>query len=199
MGAGSTIDMMNDRQSLSRSRTRLEDEYLVLAAQAGDRNAFALLVRRWHPKLVAHAWRLTGDREAATDTTQAAWVEIVRGLPHLRDEKAFPAWAYRIATRRAARFVGSAIASRKLALELARGQPNETEAPASGIGSEYDLKRGLAALSAAHRAVVALHYHDDLSVAEIAVALDIPAGTVKTRLMHARARLRHLLEGQEDE
>ena len=125
-------------------------------------------------------------------------MEIVRGLPHLRDEKAFPAWAYRMATRRAARFVGAGIASRKLAADYALDQTGDREAAGPEIGTKIDLRRGLAVLSPAHRVVLSLFYHEDLSVVEIAAALDIPAGTVKTRLMHARVQLRHLMEGYED-
>lgn len=63
---------------------RLLDEYLVVEARAGNRKAMSQLVKRWHPKLVAHAWRLTGDREQAHDAAQSGCGEIVRSLPKLR-------------------------------------------------------------------------------------------------------------------
>src|SRR3546814_12307037 len=89
-------------------KARILDEYLVASAKAGDRAAFALLARRWHRKLVAHAWRLTGDGEAARDAAQTGWGEIAAGLHRLRDERAFPAWAYRIVSRACAGQIGRA-------------------------------------------------------------------------------------------
>ncbi|WP_396594308.1 RNA polymerase sigma factor [Brevundimonas sp. R86498] len=98
---------------------RVLDEYLVVAAAAGDRRAFEDLARRWNRKLIAHAWRLTGDEDAARDAAQSGWVEIARGIGGLRDERAFPAWAYRIVSRRCARFIAGRQADRALAGEVA--------------------------------------------------------------------------------
>lgn len=176
--------------SASRRKDIVLDEYLVLASQSGDGRAFDALVRRWHRKLVAHAWRLTGSKDAAADTVQSAWVEILRALPGLRDETAFPAWAYRIVTRRAARHIAGKIADRKIATALAEDPAAEAPGPSPALG----LQGALAKLSPPHRAAVALHYFEGLSVAEIAVALEVPAGTIKTRLMHARKLLRTQLK-----
>jgi RNA polymerase sigma-70 factor (ECF subfamily) len=63
-----------------RSRERVIDEMLVLAAQARQVEAFEHLVERWHPRLLRHAWRLTGDREGAQEAVQDAWMAVVRGL-----------------------------------------------------------------------------------------------------------------------
>jgi RNA polymerase sigma factor (sigma-70 family) len=179
---------------VTRGAARILDEYLVASAKAGDRKAFAMLAERWHGKLVAHAWRLTGDREAARDAAQAGWVEIVRGLPRLQDERAFPAWAYRIVSRRCARLVGESVRRRQLGEELA-GQPEAVEANAGERLDAGRLRGAIAELPPDQRSAIALFYLEDMSVAEVAVALNIPAGTVKTRLMHARRKLRAALEG----
>lgn len=182
---------------LNHATRRLLDEYLVVAARAGDQRAFADLVRRWQRKLVAHAWRLIGDDDAARDAVQAAWLEIARGLGRLQDERAFPAWAYRIVTRRCARD----IATLRHRRELARAALAEPDAPPTQPDPEArdDAQRLHAAirqLPPAQRAAVALFYFEDLSIPEIAVALEVPAGTIKTRLMHARRGLRAVLEGE---
>ncbi len=125
---------------------------------------------------------------------QAAWFDIVRGLNGLRDERAFPAWAYRIVTRKTAGAIGARVAERALATEFADAPAAAAPDPGASVeGGE--LRREVAALPPGHRAAVALHYFDGLSIAETAVALGIPAGTVKTRLLHARARLKTRLEG----
>jgi len=171
------------------------DDYLVAAARLGDRRALGLLARRWHRKLVAHAWRLLGDRDAATDAVQEAWTEIVRGIAGLNHAQAFPAWAYRIVSRRCARSVGQTQRQRRLeAAIVAEPQPpTEPSEAATDLGK---LRAAIRALPAGQRAAVALFHLDEMSVAEVAVALDIPAGTVKTRLMHARQKLREALEGE---
>ncbi len=182
---------------MGRSAARILDEYLVLSAKAGDRRAFELLARRWHKKLIAHGWRLTGDSDLSLDAAQEAWVEIVRGIGRLQDERAFPSWAYRIVSRRCARQIGGAVRRRDLAQAASNEPAPETsEEPGTALDSER-LRAAVRALPQDQRAAVALFHFEEMSVAEVAVALDVPAGTVKTRLMHARRKLRSALEGDE--
>lgn len=176
---------------------RALDGYLVLAAQLGDRAAFQRLALRWNRRLEAHARRLLRDPEAARDAVQAAWLEIVRGLEGLRDPAAFPAWAYRIVTRRCAAVIGGRRRDRATAAELAAealSAPTPS-APQDVADDEAGLRAAVRALPSDQRAAIALHHFEGLSVAETAVALDVPAGTVKTRLMHARRKLKLALEG----
>ena len=174
---------------------RILDEYLVASARIGDRKAFALLFRRWNARLIAHAWRLLGNTEAAKDAAQEAWSEIVRGLPRLADTSAFPAWAYRIVSRRCARTTCRASRDRRLR-EAIEAEPaaDSNEAPGAGLDGER-IRRAMEGLPPGQRAAIALFHLEELSVAEVAVALDVPAGTVKTRLMNARRKLRAVLEG----
>ncbi len=175
--------------------SRLLDEYLLASIRAGDRKAFELLARRWQKKLLVHSWRLLGDSDAARDAVQEGWVEIVAGIARLRDDRAFPAWAYRIVTRRCARQIDGAVRQRRLSAAI---KPvDEAETPAE-FGPDHDrLRSAVRALPAEQRAAIGLFHFEDMSVAEVAVALDVPAGTVKTRLMHARRKLRATFEGDE--
>jgi RNA polymerase sigma-70 factor (ECF subfamily) len=179
------------------SAGRALDTYLVASARIGDVRAFALLAERWNRRLLAHSWRLLGDPEDAREAVQEGWVEIVRGLPRLADDGAFPAWAYRIVSRRCARIIGKAQRSRRLA-QAVTGEMAPEAGAECGAGIDIDrMRRAIAALPAEQRAAVALFHLEEMSVAEVAVALDVPAGTVKTRLMHARRKLRAALEGDE--
>ncbi len=182
---------------MSRRTARIFDEYLAASARAGDRDAFARLAERWQPKLLAHACRLMGDAEAARDVVQDGWADIAKGLYRLDDARAFPAWAYRIVTRRSADAIRKRQRERKLNSAYAaevKAAP-QAEAPAE-TGTDVDpLRAAMAALPAEQRAAIALFYLEDLSVGEIAAALNVPAGTVKTRLMHARRKLRDALKG----
>jgi RNA polymerase sigma factor (sigma-70 family) len=161
----------------------------VAGARLGRARDFAALVDLAGPRLLAHARRLTDTAEAAQDVTQEAWVAVARGLGGLRDDRAFLPWALAIVTRAAARDLKGRVRERAALAEHARdlAQP-DTPPP--------DLRAAIARLPPAQRVTLALFYLDGLSVAEVATALSIPPGTVKTRLMHARNTLRALLTGE---
>ena len=176
-------------------RERALDAYLVASAQAGSRSALDQLAQRWHPKLLAHARRLTGDVELAEEAAQHGWSDIVRGISRLKEPQAFAAWAYRIVSRACAGEIGKLGRRRKLAAAFAREPQDTTSAPLEP-DDHHRVRQAIRTLDPPHRAAIALYHFEELSVAETAVALDIPAGTVKTRLMNARKKLRHILEGE---
>jgi RNA polymerase sigma-70 factor (ECF subfamily) len=174
----------------SRSQARIFDELLVTLAQDGDRAALERLAQRWRPRHHAHARRLLRNAETAGDAVQDAWLGIVRGMGRLQDPARFPAWSYAIVTRRC----------RDLQRRAARTPPLDAEVEAADLrrsdpDRDHDLRRALAALPPDQRAAVALYYGEGFSGAEIAEALGVPLGTVKTRLFHARRALRRRFEG----
>ena len=78
----------------------IQDQLLVMDAQAGSRVALEELVRRRYTKLWQHAYNLTSDQQAAWDIAQKSWCDIMRGLRRLNDPALFRAWAYKITTNR---------------------------------------------------------------------------------------------------
>jgi RNA polymerase sigma factor (sigma-70 family) len=141
------------------------DEFLVASARVGDRKALELLAQRWHAKLRAHAWRLLGDSEQASDAAQDSWREIIRSLDRLRDEAVFPAWAYRIVSRRCAKLITNAQRQRQLRDTLA-AEPEPEPAPSANGTDANDLERLRAAVRALppeQRAAIALFYSEGLS------------------------------------
>jgi RNA polymerase sigma factor (sigma-70 family) len=182
---------------MRRHKGRILDEYLAASARAGDRVAFGQLAKRWQPKLYAHACRLMGDAELARDVVQDGWGDIAKGLARLDDAAVFPAWAYRIITRRAADSIRRRQRDRRLT-ENYTAQPMQEDNGTAIIEAHADrtpLTKAMASLPPEQSAAIALFYLEDFSIAEIAAALNIPVGTVKTRLMHARRKLRDALEG----
>lgn len=166
------------------------DEVLVLYAISGKREALNRLADRWRPRHYAHACRLLGSADRAGDAVQDAWINIIRGLGGLKDPAAFPAWSYAIVTRRCQDSLRKRLRNKEDPLEedIAAVTVNE------GQGAT-NLRSALAGLSPDHRAAIALFYKDGLTIPEIAKALTIPIGTVKTRLFHARRLLRQHFEG----
>jgi RNA polymerase sigma-70 factor (ECF subfamily) len=174
-------------------------ELLVLRAQAGHADALSLLVRAWHERLERHAQRLTGHQEAGRDVLQEAWIDVARGLRSLEDPTRFGAWVYRIVTRRSALWVRQQERRRRHEQGTAAAQ-SAARSPGSQRDAEQradtidEVRNALEQLPPRDQALLELRYLQVFSIQEIALALDIPAGTVKSRLFHARQHLKDQLE-----
>ena len=177
------------------------DAALVAAVVAGDRQAFAALVERHQARILALLERLTGCREQARDLAQETFVSAYRKLATFEQRSAFSTWLYRIACNH----VAAAGRRRRPAVSLdappALGRPAITPvahvADVSARLEQEDLVRCVAAalqrLDARYREVVVLADMQEAGYEEIAAALDIPLGTVRSRLHRGRMELRRLL------
>ncbi len=183
---------------MTRSFETIQDEILVIAAQAGDAAAFEAILRRWLPVMRRHAARLTGDAAAAEEVSQEACLALIGALTHLHDPARAHGWMLRIVTHKAADWVRRRRRDRQLTRAI---QNREPRAVPSDLQSESESHERAALIRAAcmHlptelRAVVSLYYGEGMSVAMIAEALGAPAGTIKSRLHGARVQLKALLE-----
>jgi RNA polymerase sigma-70 factor (ECF subfamily) len=145
--------------------------------------------------LLRYAARVLGgsdSAEAARDVIQETWIGAIRGLRGLRNPAQFPAWIYGIATRKCADAIRANTRRRRLDAQAATG---EVSRPVENLTSErqIDLANAIRGLPPIHRAAVHLFYREELSIEEIASVLGIPAGTVKSRLHHARDALKRQL------
>jgi RNA polymerase sigma factor (sigma-70 family) len=182
-----------------RSKQQIAEDYLVAGARLGSSSAIAKLATLRGPGLFRHAMRLLGNAEDAHDAVQEAWIEIIKGLPGLRDERAFAAWAYRILTRRAARIIAARVRERAHIREAAQAEDTIVPETGSMAADARAVRQAIQALPPPHAAAISLFYLEDMSIGEVAIALDVPPGTIKTRLMHARAKLNKALKGDLDE
>lgn len=161
----------------------------VRAAQQGSQAALDALVEAVWPGCYRVAFCALGNPALAEDAAQEACIALYRGVPSLREVAAFDTWLYRIVVREAAR------------VRRQRPRPTPTGDMAvnvDGVAVEVDMRHALAALSPRLREVTVLHYFEDLTSREIAAVLGIPDGTVRFRLMMARRRLRHILDGYDE-
>jgi RNA polymerase sigma-70 factor (ECF subfamily) len=163
----------------------IENQLLVMDAQDGDVSAMEKLVSRWQKRLWRHAYRLTNNIQAAWDVTQQSWLSIIKGLNRLEDPASFKSWAYRITTNKAADWCKKKNAIHQVACE-------RLESIESKEKKDTGIKELLGKLDIRKRMVVSLYYFEQLSVLEISQALNIPAGTVKSRLSAARNDLKEL-------
>ncbi|MEZ5960448.1 MAG: RNA polymerase sigma factor [Hyphomonadaceae bacterium] len=168
------------------------DDYLVLLAQGGSREAFARLAARWTPKLVAFASRTLGTTEVAKDVVQDTWESAVRGLARLDDPARFRAWIYAIAARKCADALRGKYRSTRIA-ESAQAMLEPEANAEDGANDRLDVAAALKRLPPEQRVAVSLYFGEELSVSEIAAITGAPEGTVKSRLFAARKALREEL------
>lgn len=164
-------------------------DLLVLAMQQGDRRAFALLYRHFHPDLRRFAAYLLTQPVAAEDLVQNVWLKVSQRIGRLQDPAVFTSWLYR--------------AVRWEVLDYQKQAANRLNEPLHMHAEPYSqadltddnpLARSIAALAEPERLVVQLFYLHELAQQQIALILDIPPGTVKSRLHRARAQLQQALK-----
>ena len=180
-----------------RERGSADEPDLVRAAQDGDATALNALLTRHYDKVHALCRRITGDDHDALDATQDALIAIVRGLPRYDGRAAFSTWAYRVTTN---------ACLDELRRRRRRAQPMapddaldaaEPGAPAFDQSSvdRLDIDTALAQLSPDFRAAVVLRDQLGLDYAEIGDVLDLPPGTVRSRIARGRRMLAAALGG----
>jgi RNA polymerase sigma-70 factor (ECF subfamily) len=162
---------------------------LVERARGGDHDAFTALVDGSLVRLDRAARLVLRDPELARDAVQETLIRVWRDLPGLRDPDRFEAWLHRLLMN-ACLDLARRRRRRPIEVDLL---PNDAAAPSDMVSELADreiLDSALSRLEPTHRAVVVMHFFLGMSLAEIAVALSIPVGTVKSRLHYSLAALR---------
>ncbi|HSE92786.1 MAG TPA: sigma-70 family RNA polymerase sigma factor [Methylomirabilota bacterium] len=180
-----------------------DDQALVERSRNGDLAAFEPLVEKYRERVWRLAYNYLRDREEAWDVAQEAFVRAWQALPSFRGQSAFYTWLFRIvvnvatdrARPRAAR--GRAFGTETVPEEewerVMVDQEAGPEDTAARAEQRERIRRGLEALPEHHRAIIMLSDLEGLSYREIAQVLQIPMGTVMSRLHNARKRLREVL------
>lgn len=169
------------------------DRELVERARSGDEEAFRLIADAAFDRCYGVAQRILGEAPAAQDATQQALLDIWRKLPDLRDSSRFEAWCYRIVVR--ACYAEARRARRAIPGLL----PEETE-PATSVDEfralvdRDEIERAFDRQGVEHRAVLVLRYYLDLPLEEIATILEVPTGTVKSRIHNGLRAMRAAIE-----
>ncbi len=166
----------------------------MAAAQGGDRDALDHLIRNHYDRVHAVCWRITGNESDAADATQEALIAVVRGLHRFDGRSAFSTWVYRIATnasldelrRRRRRPLSVVHDADRADLEHA---DSESALPFEQIADREVLEAALLEVPEDFRIPVVLRDVADLDYQEIADTLDVPIGTVKSRIARGRTML----------
>lgn len=167
------------------------DQELVAALNRGELAAFDALYLRHRDWVMRLAWRFTGNHDDALDVLQETFAYLIRKFPDFQLTAAMTTFLYPAVRN-------LAIAARKKRQRSVGGgqdldlfeSPVETEGPS--VSSRNEIAGLLGSLSVAHREILLMRFVDDMTQPEIAQALDIPVGTVKSRLHHAISAMKQL-------
>jgi len=179
------------------------DEELVSLAKAGDARAFRELVVRYQRKVYAVALGIVKDPDLAWDVAQEAFVRVHRRLDTFEGKAAFSTWLFRVATHLAIDAVRKERTSRRQDVDdtdeaamaeggegiLATALGNDPRENALRRELAGEIERALARLTPDHRAILVLREVEGLTYEELAERLEIPKGTVMSRLFHARKKM----------
>lgn len=175
------------------------DRDVVRAIRGGDREALAALVQRYQARLFGLVLMMVRRQPAAEEVTQDAFVRAFVHIAQYDDERPFYPWLAAIAVRLSQNWLyrhARTMNREGSALDAASEPAAAPQALSGLIAEERDRQiwSAVAALSSGERTAVILHYREELSVRDIALALGVTAGTVKTLLFRARRHLRERLE-----
>jgi RNA polymerase sigma-70 factor (ECF subfamily) len=166
----------------------MNDLNAIQRCRQGDREAFRHIVERYQAEAIGHSIGILGNREDAMDAVQEAFMDAFRALDRFDTSRRFYPWFYTLLRNRCFKLM----AVRQQAEPVLTGE-HTIIAPGVSPEESMQLERALFGLSAEQRELITLRHLDGLSYEELAARLNVPIGTVMSRLFHARKRLRELL------
>lgn len=172
------------------------DEALIARCQQGDEQAFRELVDRYKNLVFGVVARSAADPARVEDLAQEVFLRIHRGLPYFRGEAKLTTWIYRIVLNLLSQDAQRRRGSREVALDpdIPSHEPRTHDRAMTDLELRDRLDKALARLPANYRLLIAGHYLHDVKYEDLADALGLPVGTVKTHLHRAKKQLRALLE-----
>jgi len=182
---------------MKRTPAQIAEEILVLDAQTGNRQALGELLLLCQPVILRHIVRLTGASSSAQDIWQESAIAAMKGLRTLQDPALFRPWLYRLTTFKCRDWQRKHFRSQAVETtldETALAVPTHQD-----DGLPEDVRRVMESLDGEQRQILFLFYREGLSVQEIALALALNPGTVKTRLFRTREKFRLCWKGENDE
>ena len=169
---------------------------LISRARGGDREAFGALVEQYRDNVYRLAYRMCGNAYDADEAAQEAFVAAWRALPNFRGDAKFSTWLYRLTTNAAI----DVMRREKRHQTVGDGEmvdlADDADSPQETVErteQQEAVQKALATLSEEYREVLLLRYMEELDYAEIAEVLQLPSGTVKSRINRAKAALKTAL------
>lgn len=171
------------------------DPGTISAAQRGDIDAFEAIVRRYQPEVWRLAVHIVRQEKLAEDVVQEAFIRVFRFLPRFKGDAAFTTWLYSITRNCAYDALKSASRQERVAERVMEASPRTQVDPTL----RFDIKQAIAALPLELREPLVMVDLFELTYADVAGILDVPTGTVKSRVFRARSILVEALGTGEEE
>jgi RNA polymerase sigma-70 factor (ECF subfamily) len=169
----------------------IESALLVVRWQRGEREAFADIVKLWERSLFFYLRRLCPTEADAWELLQETWLKLLRSLHKLRDPRTLPSYLYTTARHAAiSRYRIKSPEVESYPLQLADDRSRDD---AAAFEDAEQLRHALDRLPIHQREILTLFFLDDLSLEELSTLLEVPVGTVKSRLHYAKSALRAIL------
>ncbi len=175
------------------------DRYLIEQFKSGRKDVLPVLVKRYHKIFCKKAYWVTKDRESAKDIAQESWLVIINKIDSLKDLDRFKSWAFRIVYTKAIDLVKNNQKESKLLKTIEPNKDSEIIFDDSKKLIHQKLSKAINQLPKQKQDIIRLFYAEEYSVNEISAFLNIPVGTVKSRLFKAREKLKSLLKTQDYE
>ena len=171
----------------------LDERALIARVLTGDRVAGRELYDAHAPRVYRLVFRLTGDPDLPEEFTQETFIRAFGQLDRFRGEAALSTWLYRVALSVTSNGMRKVKRFRKRETDLIEAEPIEARAQGLEPDLRARLARAIDELPEIYRTMIVMHDIEGFTHAEISATLGVPEGTCKTRLAHARGRLRESL------
>jgi RNA polymerase sigma-70 factor (ECF subfamily) len=175
-------------------KQKTTDRFLILQYRSGNTVVFPTLVKRYHKVFCKKAYWITKDKELAKDIAQESWIIIINKLHTLEKVDSFKSWAFRIVYTKA---IDRVKQRHQESINLASFGRIDSGHPSSEDKTELvqlSLLKAIRKLPKEKQDIIRLFYAEAYSIIEISAFLNIPIGTVKSRLFQAREKLKSLLK-----
>lgn len=184
---------------MERNSDQIFDELLVIKCQDHDQKAYALLWKRWQPRILKWSFDFIKDADLAKEIAQESWVSIHKGINKLRDPALFRFWAYKIVQRRSADWIRKEQRKRSSLEEVRHDVPVSEEASPESVDPVDTMLAAIKTLPGEHQRILRLFYLEKVPVRLLSGMLALPEGTVKSRLYYAREQLKKKLKNRNHE
>lgn len=176
-----------------------KDAKLVEAYKAGDKKALAILVKRWHKTFCDKAYWLVKDKDLAKDIAQDSWTIIIHKMDKLKNPNQFKYWALRIVCNKAMDCLRLQARKQTQTFSHEIEIENKDEVDSDNNNLKIALLKAIKQLPENQKTIIKLFYTEAYSLKQISEFLQISVGTAKSRLFHAREKLKLIVKNKNHE
>jgi len=177
-----------------KKRHNPSNSFLINQYKSGVTNVLPILVKRYHKILCEKAFWVTKNKESAKDIAQESWLTIIDKIHTLKNVDSFESWAFRIVYTKAVDSINKSNKESKNAKSIVLDSQDKAASEDNRIPIRRALLKAIHQLPRPKQDIIRLFYTEEYSLNEISTFLNIPIGTVKSRLFKAREKLKSILK-----